>query len=66
MYLLLRRMAKSGLIDETDDRPAPAHDDERRRYYTMTPLGRSVAAAEARRLEGIVRQARDRRVLSRR
>jgi DNA-binding PadR family transcriptional regulator len=63
MYLLLRRMVKSGLIDETDDRPRPAEDDERRRYYAMTPLGRAVASAEARRLDAIVRQARDRHVL---
>jgi DNA-binding PadR family transcriptional regulator len=66
MYLLLRRLVASGLIDETNARPRPEHDDERRRYYALTPLGRAVATAEARRLETMVRQARERHVLGRR
>jgi len=66
LYLLLRRMVASGLIEESDDRPDAGADDERRRYYLVTPLGRSVATAEAKRLESIVRQARRKHVLGRR
>lgn len=66
MYLLLQRMVASGLIEETEDRPRTGDDDERRRYYVVTSLGRSVAAAEARRLESIVGQARRKHLLGRR
>jgi DNA-binding PadR family transcriptional regulator len=66
MYLLLQRMVADGLIEETSSRPKVDADDERRRYYVPTPLGRSVATAEARRLETIVSQARRKQVLGRR
>jgi DNA-binding PadR family transcriptional regulator len=49
-YRKLKRLRDGGLLDETDERPAPELDDERRRYYRLTPLGRDVLAAEARRL----------------
>jgi DNA-binding PadR family transcriptional regulator len=49
-YRKLKRMSEQGLVDEADDRPAPELDDERRRYYRLTPLGRAVLGAEARRL----------------
>jgi DNA-binding PadR family transcriptional regulator len=65
MYLLLQRMVADGLIEENRSRPK-AEDDERRRYYVPTPLGRAVATAEARRLETIVTQARTKQVLGRR
>jgi hypothetical protein len=48
------------LIVETQDRPAPELDDERRRYYRIAPLGAAVARAEARRLTQLVRMARNR------
>jgi hypothetical protein len=38
------------LIDESDERPDPHLDDERRRYYRITPYGRKVAQAEAARM----------------
>jgi DNA-binding PadR family transcriptional regulator len=66
MYLLLQRMVADGLIEESSGRPSADEDDERRRYYVPTPLGRSVAAAEARRLETMVTQARRKQVLGRR
>lgn len=66
MYLLLQRMVADGLIEETDARPKADEDDERRRYYVPTPLGRAVATAEARRLETVVSQARRKQVLGRR
>jgi hypothetical protein len=45
---------------ETQERPAPDLDDERRRYYRIAPFGAAVAQAEARRLTQLVRMARDR------
>jgi len=54
LYGCLKRMLASRLVEETDERPDPALDDERRRYYRMTPLGRRVVRAEAQRLAGAV------------
>jgi hypothetical protein len=51
-------MLEQGLIIETGDRPAPAEDDERRRYYRITRFGIKVARAEATRLTELVRLAR--------
>jgi hypothetical protein len=51
-------MVEDGLIAEVRERPAPAEDDERRRYYRITPFGSAVARAEARRLADLVRLAR--------
>jgi DNA-binding PadR family transcriptional regulator len=59
LYRSIQRMLEQGLIVETRERPAPDQDDERRRYYRITPLGTSVAKAEARRLSELVRMARD-------
>src|SRR6204780_4228878 len=50
LYRSIQRMLEQGLIVETRDRPAPELDDERRRYYRITPFGAAVAQAEARRL----------------
>jgi DNA-binding PadR family transcriptional regulator len=47
-----------GLIKESSERPDPALDDERRRYYKLTDQGRAVAVAEAERLTETVQQAR--------
>ena len=58
LYRALGRLLDSGLIQEIDDRPAPDVDDQRRRYYQLTPLGRRVAKAEARRLERLLADAR--------
>jgi hypothetical protein len=44
-------------IEESDRRPVPELDDERRRYYHMTAFGRRVAMAEAQRLADLVRAA---------
>jgi len=62
LYSLVKRALADGLIVESDDRPDPALDDERRRYYRLTALGRSVAEAEVARLEGIVKMARAKRL----
>ena len=58
LYRSIQRMLDQGLIVETRERPDPEDDDERRRYYRITPLGAAVARAEARRLSELVRMAR--------
>src|ERR1051325_371955 len=58
LYGSIKRMLQDGLIIEVDERPDPENDDERRRYYRLTKCGRRVAAADAARLEAVLRQAR--------
>lgn len=58
IYTTIRRLLEDGLIEECDDRPDPELDDQRRRYYRLTGIGRAVAAAEVRRMESLVRTAR--------
>jgi DNA-binding PadR family transcriptional regulator len=58
LYRSIQRMLEDGLISELRERPAPDEDDERRRYYRITPLGSAVARAEAARLSTLVRMAR--------
>ena len=57
LYGTLKRLVDSGLAEESEHRPL-ADDDERRRYYRLTALGRRVCAAEADRLAGLVRITR--------
>lgn len=58
LYRTLERLLEQGLIEELADRPAPELDDERRRYYRITPRGQEAARAEAARLQTLVRLAR--------
>jgi len=58
LYRALRRMRQAGLIIDSDARPTD-EDDERRNYYAVTALGRAVAQAEARRLDALLRAARE-------
>jgi DNA-binding PadR family transcriptional regulator len=58
LYTALARLDALGLVDESDRRPRAADDDERRRYYRLTALGRAVVNAETERLETLVRHAR--------
>jgi DNA-binding PadR family transcriptional regulator len=58
LYNLLKRMLEDGWIEELDERPDPALDDERRRYYRLNGLGERMLAQEARRLEHLVLMAR--------
>jgi DNA-binding PadR family transcriptional regulator len=64
LYGSIKRMLSDGLIEELDERPDPELDDERRRYYRLTSLGRRVAVAEAERLERLVKSARSKKLLS--
>ena len=65
LYGTIKRMIASGLLQETDERPDPELDDERRRYYRATALGRSVIAAETERMAALVSAARAKRVRAR-
>ena len=58
LYRSVQRMLEQGLVTEVSTRPAPEMDDERRRYYRITPFGRTVAKAEARRLAQMLKLAR--------
>ena len=63
LYALVRRFLEHGVIEESSQRPDPALDDERRRYYRLTDFGRDVAAAEGRRLAELIRMAREKRLV---
>jgi DNA-binding PadR family transcriptional regulator len=63
LYGAIKRMIQDGLIEESDERPDPDLDDERRRYYRLTDLGQRAAAAEADRLAKLVRLARTKSLL---
>jgi DNA-binding PadR family transcriptional regulator len=63
LYALVKRALADGLIIEADERPDPALDDERRRYYRLSSRGRRVAIAEIERLESIVDIAHEKKLL---
>jgi DNA-binding PadR family transcriptional regulator len=65
LYRALHRMLRDGWVVESSRRPAADLDDERRRYYRLTPLGRRVAAAEANRIARLLSVARMHKLLSR-
>ena len=56
LYRTIRRLEDAGLIVESSARPED--DDPRRRYYAITDAGREVTAAEARRLDAVLSEAR--------
>ena len=60
LYGSINKMLEQGLIEESDERPDRHLDDERRRYYRITSLGRRAAQAEAVRMRQLVRLAEDR------
>jgi len=64
LYGAIKRMLAAGLIVESDERPDPEYDDERRRYYRLTTLGRRVLSAETQRLSHLVEVARRKRRVS--
>src|SRR5436305_7743340 len=57
LYGSINKMLDLGLIEESNERPDPHLDDERRRYYRITPLGRKVARAEVARMRDLVQLA---------
>jgi len=65
LYGTIKRMIASGLLEEAGERPDRAIDDERRRYYRATALGRAVLAAETARMATLLGAARAKRVKAR-
>jgi len=63
LYGALKRLLATGLVTESGERADPERGDERRRYYRLTQLGLSVAQAEARRLDAMVRAARRKKLI---
>jgi DNA-binding PadR family transcriptional regulator len=59
LYSSIRRMLEQGLVEELRESPDPANQDERRRYYRLTRLGRAVAVADAKRLSEMLSHARE-------
>ena len=65
LYGTIKRLLESGLIEESDERPDPELDDERRRYYRLTGLGQQVLRAEAQRYARLAELAGRKRLLGR-
>lgn len=63
LYRTLKRLLEDGLIEEADERPDPQLDDERRRYYRLTEDGRRAMTGELQRMDQLVKQAREARLL---
>lgn len=64
LYGSIKRMLADGWIEETEERPDPEMDDERRRYYRLTDFGYRVATAEAERLARLVKSVPVKKLLS--
>ncbi len=62
LYGTIKRMLADQLIEESDERPDPAMDDELRRYYRLTDWGTKVASAEVRRMARMVKVAHGKRL----
>ena len=63
LYGTIKRLLEAGLIEESDERPDPSLDDERRRYYRITGVGERVVKAEALRYVKMVDLARKKRLV---
>jgi DNA-binding PadR family transcriptional regulator len=63
LYGAIKRMLAADLIEESDERPDPEQDDERRRYYRLTALGRRLLDAETLRLYDLVNVAQSKHII---
>jgi len=63
LYGAIKRLLEKGIIAETDERPDPELNEERRRYYRLTDFGQRVLRAEVSRLNQLVQQSRAKEVL---
>lgn len=64
LYRSIKQMLAARLVEETDARPDPELDDERRRYYRITAFGQRVLQAEARRLAALVTLAQEKGIIA--
>jgi DNA-binding PadR family transcriptional regulator len=64
LYGTIKRLLEIRLIEESDERPDPRLDDERRRYYRLSGLGERVVRAEAERYAAMVEMARGKRLIN--
>jgi DNA-binding PadR family transcriptional regulator len=64
LYGSIKRMLTASLIEEADERPDPALDDQRRRYYRLSDIGQRVLSTESQRLEQAVKIARQKHILA--
>ena len=64
LYGCLKRMLAAGLVEETDERPDPGMDDERRRYYAITSMGKIAVRAEAQRMAAALSAAKSKRIFA--
>jgi DNA-binding PadR family transcriptional regulator len=63
LYGTIKRLLETRLIEESDERPDPRLDDERRRYYRLSALGQRVVRAEAQRYAAMVEIARGKKLI---
>ena len=63
LYGTIKRLLQVRIIEESEERPDPELDDERRRYYRLTALGQRTVRAEAMRYADLVAVARRKRLL---
>ena len=63
LYGIIKRLLDDAMIEESAERPDFSLDDQRRRYYRLTKLGKAVAEAEAERMERVLALARSKHVL---
>jgi len=64
LYGTIKRLLAAQLIEESDERPDPHLDDDRRRYYRLTGVGEQVVRAEAQRYADIVKLARGKKLIA--
>jgi DNA-binding PadR family transcriptional regulator len=63
VYGTIKRLLEAGLIEESDERPDPQMDDERRRYYRLSGVGQRAVRAEAQRYAEVAAVARGKRLI---
>ena len=63
LYGTIKRLLAADLIEESDERPDPKLDDERRRYYRLNPSGQRVLLAEVNRMNNLVKVARSKQLV---
>src|SRR5918993_2355837 len=63
LYAALARMADEGLVEEREAPAADASGGPKRRYYRRTRFGKAVARAESERLDGLLRIAREQKII---